>query len=279
MDFVRQSACGRLLADGGRGRRLGSRDDRPAFLASPPALVRAPTGSRPRRCGACPGAVAARHDRSRPAGDRPGGGPRLDRRSLRGHDSAFTGSHRSTRKDHPQSHPGFHWFSGGRAAGAPRSPSLAAPSWSRAYRLPRWPLCRGRPGSQCVRGEPHRWHSSCPCLRRPRPLFNLPHTGARGNWQHRAARSGRAVRAAPHRRHPQYPAGVSIAAARDRRGHTAVAALRTVRGGPDPCRSHPRKRARNRHPVRRHPRLLQRLPKAGSPMRRQAAAPRWPSPS
>ena len=67
--FVRSPEHG-CRADAGLGRRLGSRDDRPAFLAEGAALVRAAATGGPRRRGARPGPVAARRDRSRPAGHR-----------------------------------------------------------------------------------------------------------------------------------------------------------------------------------------------------------------
>ena len=68
-------------ADAGLGRRLGSRDDRPAFLAEGAPLVRAPATGGPRRRGARPCPIAARRDRSGSAGYRSGGRPELDRTS------------------------------------------------------------------------------------------------------------------------------------------------------------------------------------------------------
>src|ERR1700738_896681 len=68
-------------ADAGVGRRLGSRDDRPAFLAEGAPLVRAPATDGPCRRGARPCPIAARRNRSGPTGYRSGGRSKLDPRA------------------------------------------------------------------------------------------------------------------------------------------------------------------------------------------------------
>lgn len=83
------------------------------------------------------------------------------------------------------------WFFGGMVGLvllAPRAPLVASPPRSGAHRLSRRPLCRGDARHQRARSQPDRRHSACACLRRARPLLDLPGAGPRRARQRRPAR-------------------------------------------------------------------------------------------
>jgi len=178
-----QGARTRRRADAGSGRRLGSRDDRPAFLAEGTPLVRAPATHRSRRRSARPRSIATRRDRSGSASYCSSRRPKLNPRA---NNPAVAGG--------PE-FPGHHYraaqlvFCGhgrGGIAGARRPSHLAASPRPRAHRLSGRSDCRGNTRHQRARGEPPRWHPACLGMRRPWPLLDLPHSGARRDPQHRS---------------------------------------------------------------------------------------------
>ena len=79
--LVRSLARIWLRADASLGCRLGSRDDRPAFLAKSTPLVRAPTTHRSSRRSARPRSIATRRDRSGSASYGSSRRPKLDPRA------------------------------------------------------------------------------------------------------------------------------------------------------------------------------------------------------
>ena len=119
-------------ADAGLGRRLGSRDDRPAFLAEGAPLVRAPAIGGSRRRGARPCPIAARRNRSGSAGCRTSGRPELDRRT---DNPALAGHSAHSRDDHRRPQLVFFRHGWGGIAGARRPSHLATSPRPRAHRL------------------------------------------------------------------------------------------------------------------------------------------------
>ena len=200
MGLFRPLARPWFRADAGLGRRLGSRDDRPAFLAEGAALVPAPATGGPRHRGARAGPVAARRDRSWTAGHRSCGRSRLDARSLRANDPAVAGDPARPRNDHRHPQLVFRRRGCGGVAGAARPPRLAAPPRPRAHRLSGWPRRRGHTRHQRARGEPPRGNPARLGLWGPRPLLDLPRPGARRDPQHRSPYRRRTARTPPHRR-------------------------------------------------------------------------------
>ena len=111
-----------------------------------------------------------------------------------------------------------------------RPSHLATSPRPRAHRLSGRSDRRGHTRHQRARGEPPRWHPACLGMRRPWPLLDLPHSGARRDPQHRSPCRGRAARTSPHRRNIQCSPRLPVAAARRGRGDAAAAAFCACRG-------------------------------------------------
>src|SRR5690348_2853608 len=130
--LFRSFARTRRRADAGFGRRLGSRDDRPAFLAEGTPLVRAPAFHRSRRRRARPRSIATRRDRSGSASYCSSRRPKLDPRA---NNPAVAGDPEHPRDRHRTTHLVFCRYGWGGIAGARRPSHLAASAWPRAHRL------------------------------------------------------------------------------------------------------------------------------------------------
>mgnify|MGYP003694351799 CR=1 FL=1 len=174
-----------------------------------------------------PGAVAARHDRGRPAGRRTGAPiPDWTAQSIRQHDPAVAGDQAQPRGRSPISSPGF---SRGVVAAV-----LLARLVRRAWQRRRGLVRIGYPDGRFVEVTP-----GTSVLEASR-LAGIPHAhvcGGRGRCstcrvrvrgrdpQHRSARRGGSARAAPHRRNAQCAPRLPAAPARCGRGDAAVAAF------------------------------------------------------
>src|SRR5690242_6754709 len=120
--LFRPLARTRRCANAGFGRRLGSCDDRPAFLAEGAPLVCAPATRGPRRRGAHPSPIAARRDRGGSTGYRSSGRPKLDPRA---NTPAVAGDPEHPRDRHQTTHLVFCRYGWGGIAGARRPSHLA----------------------------------------------------------------------------------------------------------------------------------------------------------
>ena len=266
--FVRVART-RLRADAGLGRRLGSRDDRPAFLAEGAALVRAPATGGARRRRARPGPVAARRDRSR-VGRLP-----LSPPTRTGSHAAF--AHMTLPSPETQQHP---------RTDHRRCSVGFSPAWSRRYcwRALARRIWQRRHGLVRIGYPDGRFVEVTPgtSVLEASRLAGIPHAsvcGGRGRCSTCRVRvrgeirsidppcRGRAARAAPHRRNAQCPPRLPVAAARRGRGDAAAAAFCACRGRAAPGRFRAGQRARDRDPVRRHPRLHRAL-RGPAPLRR-----------
>ena len=163
------------------------------YLAPGQAVVCPAAARGAGRCGAGPGAVAARRDRGRAPGRRPRRRSRLDRGGLCPYAAALALGRARARPDRRRSRLVLCRHGRRGIAGAAGAPAVAAPPRAGADRLSRRPFHQCHPRHQRARGEPARRHPARPCLRRARPLLDLPGAGARRSRQPRSPRRDRAA--------------------------------------------------------------------------------------
>ena len=182
--------------------------------------------------------------------------PGLDRRCLRPHGLPTPASRRRARADQPMPELVLRRHGGGGAAARLVRRAVAAAPRPHPHQLSRRPLCRGRARHQRARGEPARRHPACLGLRRARPLLDLPGAGARATS---AARRRPARTSGGCCSRIGATANVRLACQLRPKGDVEVTPLlppfAQARDGRTPGRLRPGQRARDRDPVRRHPRL------------------------